>query len=243
MTLYLIGLGSNERTLTKEGMDAIAKCKKVYLEDYTVDFPYTHHQLEEIIGKKLHLANREKVENLSLVGESQKLNVALLIYGSPLTATTHITLIDECRLSKIKYKIMYNASIFDMVAETGLSFYKFGKVASMPGWKKSFEPTSFMKIVKDNMSIDAHSLILIDIGLPFEKALDQLKKAAAEYEIPLTKLVVCQSMGTSDRKILYRDLKELGTFDGVKSPYCIIIPSKMHFIEEQVLETFSKNKK
>lgn len=240
MTLYLIGLGSNERTLTKEGLDAISKCKRIYLEDYTVDFPYTKHQLEEIIGKKIVSANREKVEDLSIVDEAQKLNIALLVYGAPLTATTHITLIDECRASKIKYKICYNASILDMVAETGLSLYKFGKVASMPAWKKSFEPKSFMKIVKDNMSIEAHSLILVDIGLPFQDALKELKEAAKEYEIPLKKVAVCQQMGTPNRKILYRGMDELETYDGVKSPYCIILPSKMHFVEEEVLGQFSK---
>jgi diphthine synthase len=242
MTLYLIGLGLNERSLTKEGMDAIEKCKRIYLENYTVDFPYTQHQLEEIIGKKVILANREKVENLSIVDEAHKLNVALLVYGSPLTATTHITLIDECRASKIKYKILYNASIFDAVAETGLQLYKFGKVASMPAWKKSFEPTSFMKIVTQNFSQEAHSLILVDIGLPFNQALKQLKKAAEEHNVPLKHVVVCQAMGTSERKILYRTVQELEGYD-VQSPYCIILPSKMHFVEKEVLESFAKNKK
>ena len=243
MTLYLIGLGLNEHSISKEGMEAIAKCKRVYLENYTVDFPYTEHQLEEVIGKKVISADRDKVEGLSMIDEAQKLNVALLVYGSPLTATTHITIIDECRKSGVKYKILYNASIFDAVAETGLQLYKFGKVASMPAWKKSFEPTSFMEIVQQNMSQQAHSLILVDIGLQFPKALTQLKKAAEEYNIPLKKLVVCQAMGTKNRKILYRTLEEVEGYDGVKPPYCIILPSKMHFVEKEVLESFSKNKK
>ena len=240
MALYLIGLGLNERSITKEGMEAISKCKRIYLENYTVDFPYTQHKLEEIIGKKVKIANREKVEDLSIVDEAQKLNVALLIYGSPLTATTHITLIDECKASRIKYHICYNASIFDAIAETGLQLYKFGKVASMPAWKKSFEPTSFMKIVQQNMSQEAHSLILIDIGLDFDKALVQLKKAAEEYDLPLKKFVVCQAMGTDNRKILYREIGEMKDYTGVLKPYCIILPSKMHFVEQQVLEGFGK---
>lgn len=240
MTLYLIGLGLNERSVTKEGMDAIEKCKRIYLENYTVDFPYTQHQLEEIINKKVKIANREKVEDLSIVDEAKKLNVALLVYGSPLTATTHITLIDECKKSGIKYKIIYNASIFDAVAETGLQLYKFGKVASMPAWKKSFEPTSFMKIVQQNMSQEAHSLILVDIGLEFKDALRQLKKASEGFNIPLKKFVICQAMGTKNRKILYRSIEEMRNYDGVKKPYCIILPSKMHFVEKDVLEGFSK---
>ena len=240
MALYLIGLGLNERSMTKEGLDAISKCKRVYLENYTVDFPYTKHQLEEIIGKKVVSADRSKVEDLSIVDEAKKLNVALLVYGSPLTATTHISLIEEARAMGVKYKVLYNASIFDAVAETGLQLYKFGKVASMPAWQESFEPDSFMEIVKQNMTQLAHSLILIDIGLPFNKALKQLKIAAKKHDIPLKKLVVCQAMGTKNRKILYRGIEEIETYDGVKFPYCIILPSKMHFLEKDVLEGFSK---
>lgn len=243
MTLYLIGLGLNERSITKEGLEAISRCKRVYLENYTVDFPYTEHQLEEIIGKKIISANRTKVEGLSIVDEAKKLNVALLVYGSPLTATTHISLIEEAREIKVKYKIIYNASIFDAVAETGLQLYKFGKVASMPKWQKSFEPDSFMEIVEQNMSQLAHSLILIDIGLPFNKAINQLKIAAKKHSIPLKKLVICQAMGTKNRKILYRTIEEIETYDGVKFPYCIILPSKLHFLEKDVLEGFSKNKR
>jgi diphthine synthase len=242
MTLYLIGLGLNERSISKEGMDAIAKCKRIYLEDYTVDFPYTKHQLEEILNKKIISANREKVENLSIVDEAKKLSVALLVYGSPLTATTHISLINECKILGIKYKIIYNASILDAVAETGLQLYKLGKIASMPAWQKSFEPDSFMEIVQQNMSMKAHSLILVDIGLPFNKALKQLEISAKKHQIPLKKFVVCQSMGTKTRKILYRSIEEFKNYDGVKSPYCIILPSKLHFIEKESLEFYEKKK-
>lgn len=240
--LYLIGLGLNEKGITKEGLDAISKCKKIYLENYTVDFPYTSHQLEEIIGKKILLADREKIENLSIVDEAKKLNVALLIYGSPFTATTHITLINECRISGIKYKIIYNSSILDAVAETGLQLYKFGKITSMPAWKKSFEPDSFMKIVQQNMSQEAHSLILVDIGLNFKDAIRQLKIAAEKNGIPLKNFVVCQSLGTKNSKILYRELEEFEGYSGVQKPYCIILPSKLHFLEKEILELFkSKN--
>lgn len=237
--LYLIGLGLNERSITRTGMEAIEKCKKIYLENYTVDFPYTLHQLEEIIGKKIKPLDREGVEGLDFLDESRKLNVALLVYGSPLVATTHITILDEAKHSRIKTKVIHNGSIFDAVAETGLQMYKFGKVASMPAWKKSFEPNSFMEIVQQNLSQQAHSLILIDIGLEFENALKQLKISAEKYSIPLKKLIVCQAMGTKSQKILYRDLEELEGFSGVKKPYCIILPSgKLHHVEKNYLKNF-----
>ena len=195
-----------------------------------------------MIGKKFKVLNRAQVENLSIIDEAEKLNVALLIYGSPLSATTHITIINECRESGIKYKVVYSASIFDAVAETGLQLYKFGKVSSMPAWQKSFEPDSFMEIVKQNLSIEAHSLILIDIGLEFNKALNQLKIAAKKHEIQLGKIAVCQALGTKNRKIMYRTIEEALEYSGVLKPYCIIIPGKLHFLEKEILEGFSKRK-
>jgi len=239
--LYIIGLGLNERSITKEGLDAISKCKRIYLEDYTVNFPYTKYQVEEIIGKKIKLADREKVENLSLVDEAKKLNIVLLVYGSPLTATTHISLIKECKELRIKYKIIYNASIIDAVAESGLQIYKFGKITSLPTWNfaKNFRPDSFMEIIKQNMSMKAHSLILVDIGLDFSDALNQLKIAFKNNSIPLKKLVVCQALGTKNKKIMYRTIEELENFSGVLKPYCIILPSKLHFLEKEILDEFS----
>ncbi|MEA3414398.1 MAG: diphthine synthase [Nanoarchaeota archaeon] len=238
--LYIIGLGLNKKSITKEGLEALSKCKKVYLESYTVDFPYTLHNLEEVFNKKIKSLNREDVENLSIIDEAKKLDIALLVYGSPLTATTHITIVNECKASRVKCKIIHNASIFDAIAETGLQLYKFGKVASMPTWKKSFTPDSFMKIVQQNLSQEAHSLILVDIGLEWGEALKQLKISAENNKIKLNKLVICQAMGTKHQKILYRGVEELEEFTGVKKPYCIILPSKMHFVEKESVEYFER---
>jgi len=236
--LYLIGLGLNKNGISQEGLAAVKKCKKIYLENYTVDFPYSSGELSEKIGKKFMLADRDLVEGLALIDEAKKIDVALLVYGSRLTATTHITLLQEAKHSRVKTKVIHAGSIFDAVAETGLQLYKFGKVASMPAWKKSFEPTSFMEVVKENESIGAHSLILIDIGLSFPNAMDQLEKSAKEHKFTMEHLLVCQSLGTKKQKIRYRTLAELMEMDA-KKPYCIILPGKLHFVEKEVLENFA----
>jgi diphthine synthase len=238
--LYLIGLGLNLKGISQEGMEYAKRCKKIYLENYTVDFPYPVSVVKELFGKKVELADREKVEGLSIVDEAKRLDIALLVYGSPLTATTHITILNECRMSGVHCKVVCNASILDAVAETGLQLYKFGKITSMPAWKKSFEPDSFMEIVKENQSINAHSLILIDIGLGISEALKQLEKSAENYNIKLDKLVLCQALGTAKAKIFYKDFKTLKEdFTGVRKPYCLIIPSeKLHHVEKEMLEGF-----
>ena len=236
--LYLIGLGLNEKSLSKEALEIIPRCKRVYLENYTVDFPYTEQQLVDEIGKKVVPADRTKVESMEMVDEAKKMDIALLIYGSPLTATTHITLIHEAIASGVKYRVIQNASIFDAIAETGLQLYKFGKTTSMPKWKKSYEPDSFMEIVKENQSIKAHSLILIDIGLDIKRAIEQLEKSAKKHEIKLSKLIVCQCLGTKRKKILYRNIDEIREFSGVQKPYCLIIPGQLHFVEKEFLKNF-----
>lgn len=236
--LYIIGLGLNKKGISLEGKEAVKKCKKVYLENYTVKFPYSVKELRKVIGKKIFEAGREDIESDKLIKEAEKKNVGLLIYGSPLFATTHEGLVLDCAKARVKVEIAYSASIFDALGETGLQLYKFGKISSMPKWEKGFEPDSFLEYVKENQSVGAHSLILVDIGLSFKDALDQLKKACKRRNIKIDNILVCSRMGGDNSKIFYDgilNLKKKKIFE----PFCFIIPGKMHFIEKQAIEGFS----
>lgn len=237
--LHLIGLGLNEKNISIQALEALKKCKKVYLEEYTVEFPYKKEALEKVIGKKIIVANRDFVENQAneIAKESKKEEIAILVYGSPLTATTHASLLLELKKNKVKYQIIYSASVIDAVAESGLQLYKFGKTASMPKWQKSFKPQSFIDIVRENQSIKAHSLILADIGLKFEDALEELE-ISASGKINLDKIVVCSRLGTKDSKIFYGKVKDLMD-KKILAPFCIIIPSELHFMEKEFLENYA----
>jgi len=231
--LYLIGIGLNERGISKQGLLAIEKCAKVYLEGYTVDFPYNIKELK--LGKKAKpiLLKREDVESDKLIKEAKGRKIALLVYGSPLFATTHMSLILDAKKEKVKTKIIYSASIFDAVAETGLQLYKFGKITSMPDSDKG--DVDFSKYIKENQSINAHSLILVDIGMSFKKALGKLEKS----DIKLDKIVVCSQMGNDEKQIFYGEINELKEKElEIKAPFCFIIPSEMHFLEREGIEQF-----
>lgn len=236
--LYLIGLGLELKSISEEGLEVVGKCDKVCLESYTVDFPYSLKDLKGFLGVEIELADRDKVESSDLVEESKERDIALLVYGAPLVATTHVSLIQDARNSGVGYKVFQNASIFDAVAETGLQIYKFGKTASMPQWKESYEPESFMDVVKQNNSIGAHSLILCDIRMPVSQALEQLRKASESYGVKLDNVVVCQSLGTENSKIFYGSLEGLEKKE-VENPFCIIIPGSLHEMEKNFLESFS----
>ncbi len=250
--LYLIGLGLNEQGISKEGLLALEKCGKVYLENYTVDFPYPLEELK--LGKKRIIPlERKDVESNMLIKEAKGTNVALLVYGCPLFATTHVSLILDAREQDVRVRVIYSASVFDAVACTGLELYKFGKITSMPKWnsalngkEKKYEPDSFIDVIKDNLSIKAHSLVLVDIGLGFLDALIQLEKACKNKNLKLEKIIVCSQLGSlehENEKIYYdsiENLKKLGKI--VKLPFCLIIPaSELHFMEKEALERLEKS--
>ncbi|MEK6952710.1 MAG: hypothetical protein AABX29_06880, partial [Nanoarchaeota archaeon] len=118
--------------------------------------------------------------------------------------------------------------------ETGLQIYKFGKITSMP----NFEAESFIDIVKENLSINAHSLILIDIGLKFEDVLDRLTNLIRKHKLKIDKLIVCSKLGSKDSLIKYETINEIKSLKKVQAPFCIIVPGKLHFLEEEYLKRF-----
>lgn len=229
--LYIIGLGLNEKGISKEGMLALEKCHKVYLENYTVDFPYDTEELR--LGKKIIPIGRSEVESNRLIKEAKGRRIVLLVYGSPLFATTHMSLVLDAQAQKISVKVIYSASVFDAIAETGLQLYKFGKIASMP----LTENADFLKYVKENLSIKAHSLILVDIGMSFKKAIEKLEKALEKDKIKVDKLVVCGKLGTDNSVVFYGSVNELKEKE-IDAPFCFIIPSELHFLEKEGLSRF-----
>ncbi|MBR9706503.1 diphthine synthase [Candidatus Pacearchaeota archaeon] len=232
--LYLIGLGLSEHGLSLDAVRSIEKCDKVYLENYTVDFPYdiTDLGIDESI---INLA-RGDVESDKLINEAKQENVALLVYGAPLFATTHITLLMDARKANVKTRIVQAASVFDAIGETGLQLYKFGKISSMPTWDKGYNP-DFMEYVKQNKSIEAHTLLLVDIGLPIDKAIEQLDKCAKDKNVELDKIVLCRKLGTKKSTIFYGTLDQLKK-QKVKSPFCFVVPGELHFMEQEALTSF-----
>jgi len=238
--LYLIGLGLNKEGFSFEAYHAAAKCDKLYCENYTIAFPYDIKDLEKDLENPVVGVDRMFVESLKFVEEAKKKDVGLLIYGSPLSATTHTTIIEEARKKKVKIKVIYGASVFDAIAETGLQMYKFGKTASLPQWdtKRHFEPDSFLDLVQQNLSIDAHTLLLVDIGLKLDDALNEIEESCKRRKLKLSdKLVVCSHLGLDDQKIVYGTLDKLRKLK-LNEPFCFIIPGKLHFAEKEMLEEY-----
>lgn len=237
MALILVGLGLKESSISAEALSKLKDCGIIYLENYTVNFPYKKEDLEKALNLKIQELDRSKVESLEFLEDARGKNIALLVYGDALSATTHITIIQECIKKKIKYEIFHNNSILISIAETGLELYKFGKTTSMPNWKEhTNKPNSFMNYIKQNLSINAHTLILTDIGLEIKDAINQLQESSEQTKIEIPeKIIACSNVGTKNQKIFYDTPDNLKNTQ-VPMPFCLIIPSEMNYVEKEFLE-------
>ena len=240
--LYLIGLGLNdEEDLSLKAVNSIKKCDEIYCELYTGIWHGDIKKLEKIIEKKVIILERKEVEDNSLLEKSKKRNIALLIPGDPLTATTHVEFLIEAKKMKIDVEVINSSSIFTAVAETGLQLYKFGRTASLPYPEENYKPESFYDIIEENYKQGLHTLILLDTakeGMSLKDALKILLNIEEKRKINIiskVKIVVCSALGGSNKKIKYGNVKDIQKINFDK-PSVIIIPGKLNFKEEEALQ-------
>lgn len=234
MTLYLIGLGlHDERDITLKGLDTIKACKTIYLETYTSANNTTIQKMEKLYGKKITPVSRSFCEEhaTKLLQEAKKRNIALLIIGSPLAATTHIDLFLEAKKQKIPVEVIENASVLTAIGITGLFLYKFGRTTTIP--LNNANITSPYDVVIANQKHKLHTLCLLDIQekkmMTAREGLDYLMKHGLKKDVVV---VACGALGAPDPEIKIGKAKDLIL---TRFPQCLIIPADLHFKEEEAI--------
>lgn len=250
MTLNLIGLGINDKQdITLKGLDCIKRSDKVYIEYYTCLLHSSIEELEELYGKKVEVLYRSDVEvtiEETLINEAKEKEVSLLIIGDALSATTHTDIIMRAKEEGVKINVVHNASVFTAIAKTGLQLYKFGKVTSIP-FPAEYKITTPVTIYNQNQTIGAHTLFLLDLNPKEEKYLSAnqamkllIEACNEEHDFKITsntKAIVCARLGSESEQIVYDTIENLIKMDFGEPVHCLIIPGKMHFAEEEYLET------
>ncbi|MBW3002918.1 diphthine synthase [Candidatus Woesearchaeota archaeon] len=243
--LSLIGIGlENHNDITLKALDLVKKADKIYLDVYTSKFEDSIEELEKFYGKKIIPASREILESDRLVKEAKKEDIVLLVVGDVLSATTHIDLMLQAKKIGIEINVVHNASILTAIGVTGLQLYKFGKTTSIPFWKENYKPENFYDIIKQNKSIGAHTLCLLDITLEKYMTINEAIRSLLEVEDKRkekifdkdTLCVGCARVGCKDQKIIAGKAAELLEKDFGKPLHCLIVVGEMHFVEEEALE-------
>jgi diphthine synthase len=246
LTLISIGL-FDEKDLTLRGLEEAKKSDKVYIELYTSRWHGSLKNLEKILGKKITELKRSDLEENSrkIIEEAKKQDVAILIEGSALVQTTHLSLLQEAKKMKIKTKIIHNASIISAVGETGLHAQKFGQYVTIPFPErtKGNLPESVFEIISENQKRGLHTLCLLDMAaeqdryMTVNEALEILLNGKIIGEN--TEIVAFARAGSDRPLIAYGKVRDLIRKNIREIPAVMIIPGKLHYTEKEFLNIYS----
>jgi len=245
--LYIIGIGLNdEKDISLKGLEIVRKCDYVYLENYTSKLNIPLNYLEKLYGKQITLADRELVEKKAddILDKASIKRVAFLVIGDPMSATTHIDLMLRAHKRKIKTQIIHNASIITAIGITGLQIYKFGKITSIPFDNENIETP--YDVLALNQKAKLHTLFLLDLDpkenrfLSINDAIRYLLKLEIKRGEKVftdsTLCVGCAKISSLDQIIKAGKANNLLKKDFKQGPHCLIVPSKLHFMEEEALK-------
>ena len=120
-----------------------------------------------------------ETESDEILRDADKENVAFLVVGDPFgcvvyldtypissifpRATTHADILLRARALKIPVRVIHNASIMNAVGACGLQLYNFGQTVSLVFFTDTWKPDSFYDRIKENVDLELHTLILLDI--------------------------------------------------------------------------------
>ncbi len=232
--LHLVGLGLDDGEVTEKGLEAIESAEKVFAEFYTNTETVDLSRLEEKTNSEVEKLSREEVEQEDkIVKEGKKSEVAFLVSGDALTATTHYDIKHRADKENIETEVIHAPSIFTSIAETGLNVYKFGRTVTLP---EEGEPESVMKYIEKNGSIGLHSLILLDINLEADKAAGKILDMKPELSERET--VVLERANLDNQKISKKTLKEVSSSEFGEPPHCLILSGDKSHKEEEFVANF-----
>ncbi|AEA47506.1 diphthine synthase [Archaeoglobus veneficus] len=241
--LTFIGMGLwDEKDISLKGLEEAKKADVVCVEFYTSRLMGTSlERIEELLGRKIRVLERSDLEENSgaLIEEAKTKNVAILVPGDPMVATTHSALRLEAEQKGVKTRIIHGASISSAVCGlTGLHNYRFGKSAtvSYPYGKPSATPVN---VVHANWSVDAHTLLYLDLHpepMLISQAVEILRSAGLED---------CFAVGIaragSDEPVVKCDtLEKLKNHEfGEGLHIMVILAETLHFMEYECLRAFA----
>lgn len=249
--LYLIGVGLKPKHLTLEALEAIKECDSVFLEDYTSEYSEGYEKdLAQLIQRDVIALGRKEVEENfeSALLSANKNKIALLVFGNPLTATTHLQLLLDAKEKGIKIKVIPGISITNMIAQSGLDEYKFGRIVTICFHEAGFEPDSFYEQIRQNQSIGLHTLCLLDIKKDSKpkklmncvQAIEVLEKIAQSKNEEINfEYLALLSMASEKQKIIFSRAKILESKEVLELfPQSLIVIGKTNEKEKEALSNF-----
>ncbi len=269
MVLYIIGLGlHDEKDITVRGLEVVRSCDAIFLEAYTsVLGSVPTEKLEAFYGKSVTVADRGMCENDAdelIIEPAKEKDIAFLVVGDPVCATTHTDLVLRAKEVGVKVEIVHNASIMGAAGACGLQLYNYGQTVSIPFFDENWRPTSFYPKIQYNRAGGMHTLCLLDIKVK-EPDFKAMMKGRTEFLPPRFMTVNCAAeqlleaeethgegaydgkktlcvgmarMGQPTQKIIAGTLEELTTADFGGPLHSMVICGHLHDLELEILKEY-----
>ena len=250
--LWFVGLGvSGADSISVSTQKLLKQADIVYFEQFTSPISKSETlKIKKFAKSKLKIAKRWMVEDgTEILKNAKKKKVVLLTYGDPYIATTHIELRVRAIQEKIKTQTVHAASsITSLVGESGLHYYKIGKIVTIMSDLNSM--TTPYYIIYRNLVEGNHTLLLLEYNqdskffLEPNKALDALIQTEKEQKRNViqssTFVIVASRIGFKNQKIISGKISTLKKIDFGKPPHTIVIPGKLHFTESDAIKVLTK---
>ncbi len=252
--LAFIGLGlHDENSISLAGLRELERAETVFAESYTSFLSDgSLDRLSAKIGKGIEVLSREDVEKgKRILDECATRNVAFLVAGDPMIATTHVDLRIRAAMQDSDTAIVHGASAITAVPGIlGLQSYKFGRTTTLATPQEGYFPISPYEIVNENLSRGLHTLVLLDIdadaerymtaseGLNLLMRMEKLAGLGALSENTLACVVA--RAGAPDCVARAGRIADLAEMDFGPPMHSIVIPGRLHFMETEALKMFAQ---
>ncbi len=248
--LALIGLGLyDDKGVTVRGLEELEKADRIFAETYTSALvPGSMERLSARIGKAIPILGRKEVEDgATILDEASTKYVALVVPGDPMTATTHTDLRLRAARLGIETVIVNGVSALTAVPGLlGLQHYKFGRTTTLPFPAEGYSPTSPYEVIQENLVRELHTLVLLDIDAEnnrymtanqgLQLLLDMERRVGGRAISEQSLVCVVARAGHPDCLARAGRLKDLAGFDFGSPLHAVVVPGKLHFMEEDALK-------
>lgn len=246
--LLLVGLGLSDNDIPIGALEVCRLCD-LYVDRFTSMIPEkTLSRINEFAGKRITELTRQDMEEDSrnIVKMAAAKDIAILVGGDPLMATTHKLLLIEAKKQGVKTGIIHaNSIITAAMGESGLDFYRFGSICTIPKWSAHYKPVAFYKKIEANLTNGNHSILLLDYDskkmetLGIGEAIDVLENADAQYKkgiiTNMTKIIILHNMQLEGSKVIATTIEEAKKIES-RGINIIIMPAELTDIEKETVE-------
>ncbi len=250
--LLLVGLGIHGYAdLSAKMIDSLLNIKNIYVEKYTSPTPESEMDgLKRMLNKDVEVVPRWFVEDgRKILQLAKDGDVALLVYGDPLIATTHMDLRVRAEKGGIMTRVLHSSSsITSIIGECGLHIYKIGRIITLTSETQSI--ANIYYTVHSNLLSGNHTLILLEYNedknlfLKPNDALKILLESEAGQKNGVfsdeTFVIVASRVGAEDQAIVSGKIRSLLETSFGSQPHSLIVTGKLHFTESEALGVLTK---